>query len=105
MQLGKILLLMTRGFQFETPQPIQREILEKGLERIHPKAPDFIIFDPKADKERTDDEGRSLILPSKAKEKVYAKLDNYGSKEALSKNCGYPVNTQFAVTFMLAEEY
>jgi len=105
MNLSGVFVRMTRGFQFETPQPTQREILREGLKRIDPKAPDFIIFDPKADKERTDDEGRSLILPSKAKEKVYAKLDDFGSPEALSENCGYPVNTQFAVTFMLAEEY
>lgn len=105
MQLGEVLLLMTRGFQFEIDRPTQAKILEKGLDRIHPKAPDFIVFDPKAEKERTEDEGRSVIFPSEAADKVYVKLDDYGSKEALSENCGYPVNTPFAVTFMLAEEY
>ena len=105
MQLGEVLLLMTRGFQFAIPQPAQRDILEKGLERIDPKAPNFIVFDPKADKERPEDNGESLILPSAAEEKVYVKLDNFGSKEALSENCGYHVNTPFAVTFLLAEEY
>jgi len=105
MHLSEVLLLMTRGFQFEIDHPTQAKILEKGLAKIHPKAPDFIVFDPKAEKERIEDEGRSVILPSKAKDKVYVKLDDYGSKEVLSENCGYPVNTQFTVTFMLAEEY
>lgn len=105
MQLGEVLLLMTRGFQFGIPQPTQRNILEKGLDRIDPKAPNFIVFDPKAEKERKEDNEESLILPTDAEEKVYVKLDDFGSNEALSENCGYSVNTQFAVTFLLAEEY
>jgi len=105
MNLSEILLLRTRGFVYSIDEDAQVEITEEGLKRIDPKAPNFIVFDPKAEKERTEDNGESLILPSKAEEKVYAKLDDFGSKEALSENCGYPVNTQFAVTFLLAEEY
>ena len=105
MNLSEILLLRTRGFVYSIDEDAQVEITEEGLKRIDPKAPNFIVFDPKAEKERTEDNGESLILPSKAKEKVYAKLDDFGSAEALSENCGHSVNTQFAVTFLLAEEY
>jgi len=105
MNLSEVLLLRTRGFIYTIDEDTQADIMEKGLNRIHPKAPDFIVFDPKADTERIEDEGQSVILPSKAKDKVYVKLDDYGSKEVLSENCGYPVNTRFAVTFLLAEEY
>lgn len=105
MNLSEVLFLRTRGFIYSIDEDTQAEITEEGLKRIDPKTPDFIIFDPKADKERTEDEGRSLILPSKAKEKVYVKLDDYGSPEVLSENCGFSVNTRFAVTFLLAEEY
>jgi hypothetical protein len=104
MELSEVLLLRTRGFIHEIDPDIQAEIMEKGLKRINPKT-DFIVFDPKAEKERIEDEGRSVILPSKAREKVYAKLDDFGSAEALSENCGLPVNTRFSVVFMLAEEY
>lgn len=104
MKLGEVLLLTTRGFN-ETPTDIQAEIMEVGLKRIHPKAPNFIVFNPKEEKERPDDNGESLILPSKSEEKVYAILDDFGSSEALSENCGSKVNTRYALTFLLAEEY
>lgn len=67
--------------------------------------PNFIVFDPKAERERKEDNEESLILPSAANDKVFVKLDDFGSEEALSENCGYSVNTQFAVTFLLAEEW
>lgn len=105
MNLSEVLLLRTRGFIHEIDPDIQADIMEKGLKRINPKAPDFIVFDPKAEKERIEDEGRSVIFPSKAKDKVYVKLDDFGSAEALSEDCGFPVNTRFSVVFMLAEEY
>jgi hypothetical protein len=105
MNLSEVLLLRTRGFINEIDPDMQAEIMEKGLKRINPKAPDFIVFDPKADRERIEDEGRSVILPSKAKDKVYVKLDDFGSAEALSEDCGFPVSTRFSVVFMLAGEY
>jgi hypothetical protein len=104
MNLSEVLLLRTRGFIHEIDPDMQAEIMEKGLERINPKT-DFIVFDPKAESERVEDEGRSVIFPSKAKDKVYAKLDAFGSAEALSEDCGIQVNTRFSVVFMLAEEY
>jgi hypothetical protein len=104
MKIGEVLLLTTRGFSQIQPD-IQAEILEEGLKRIQPKAPDFIIFDSKVTEEQKEDEGRSVRLPSRGKEKVYAKLDDFGSSEALSESSGFKVNTRYALTFMLAEEY
>ena len=104
MELSEVFVLRTRGFIKEIEPDLQADIMEKGLKRINPKT-DFIVFDPKASKERTEDEGETVRVPSKTKDKVYATLDDFGSAEALSENCGFPVNTQFLVTFMLAEEY
>lgn len=68
--------------------------------------PDFIIFDPKAKTKKVEDQGRSLHIPMKTiPTKVYVKLDDYGSPMELSKQVGRIVNTQFALTFMLAEDY
>lgn len=104
MKLSEVLLLRTRRFIYQLDSDLQADMIEEGLTRINPKT-NFIVFDPKAEEERTEDEGQSVILPSKAKEKVYAILDDYGSPEALTDNCGFRVNTRYAVTFMLAEEY
>jgi hypothetical protein len=69
--------------------------------------PDFIIFDPRASHDQFEDEGRSLRLPMNIPrgDKVYVKLDNYGSQEELSRHVGHTVSTQFVVTFMMAEDY
>jgi hypothetical protein len=100
-------LVRTRGFiaEIEQKKPdIATTILQTTLREITPER-DFIVFDPKAKERRTEDEGRSLRVPSKADVNVYAKLDDYGSKEALSESVGYSVNTQYVITLMLAEEY
>jgi len=106
MNISEVLLLRTRGFIYQLDSDLQADIMEKGLARINPKT-DFIVFNPEAEEEeeRIEDEGRSVIYPSQAKVKVYAKLDDFGSPEALSENCGFTVHTPYAVTFMLAEEY
>lgn len=50
MHLSEVLFLRTRGFINQIDPDLQADIMEKGLERINPKT-DFIVFDPKADKE------------------------------------------------------
>ena len=98
------LVLMTRGFQ-SLPPEVQAAAIRKALGNIS-KETDFIVFDPDADKESYEDEGKTLRVPLKnADKKVYAKLDDFGSPEALSENAGMKVDTQYALTFMLAEEY
>ncbi len=68
--------------------------------------PDFLVFDPEAKQKRIEDQGRSLTIPMKTlRDKVYVKLDDYGSPEELSRQVGYPVSTQFAITFMLPEDW
>lgn len=98
-------IVMTRGFH-ELPDDIVGDILSKGIKQIKPDNPDFIVFDPKGKKTALEDDGRTLhIAYPKLDAKVYVKLDDYGSKEVLSESVGSPVTTQYAVTFMLAEEY
>ncbi|NIA09341.1 MAG: hypothetical protein GWP10_06345 [Nitrospiraceae bacterium] len=103
--MNKAFIVMTRGFH-ELPADIGGDILSKGINLIKPDNPDFIVFDPKAEKDTSEDDGRTLhIAYPKLDAKVYVKLDDYGSKEVLSESVGSQVATQYAVTFMLAEEY
>lgn len=73
--------------------------------KISPET-DFIVFDPEGKGMHFEDQGRSLHfgMPS-LKHKVYAKLDNYFSKENLSKQVGHPVDTQYMLTLMLSQDY
>lgn len=103
--MANLFIVMTRGFQ-GLPSEISGDILSQGMIRIKPDKTDFIVFDPKAKTTEFEDEGRTLhIAYPKLDTKVYVKLDDYGSKEFLSENVGSQVDTQYAVTFMLAEEY
>ena len=98
-------MVMTSGFS-NLPDEIGGDILSKGLALISPENPDMLAFDPKRTETQLEDGGRTLIIAyPKLEEKVYVKLDDYGSKEFLSENVGQRVNTQYAVTFMLATEY
>lgn len=98
-------IVLTTGFSY-LPDWIGGDILLKGMAWIRPDKPDMLAFDPKRKETVTEDDGRTLIIAyPRLDEKVYVKLDDYGSAEALSENVGHPVNTQYAVTFMLAGEY
>lgn len=97
--------VMTCGFS-DLPAEIAGDILAKGLVLIKPDEPTMVAFDPKREKNALEDGGRTLIVAyPELEEKVYVKLDDYGSKEFLSENVGQQLNTQYAVTFMLAVEY
>lgn len=98
-------MALTIGFQ-GLPDDVRGDILLKGMGWIKPENPDFLIFDPEANKTEYEDGGRTLHIayPRLETDKVYAKLDDYGDKETLSESVGRPVNSQYAVTFMLAEE-
>jgi hypothetical protein len=101
-------LTATSHFLSTVPPEIASEILTQTLDRIKPEGEgqDFIVFSPEARDERIEDEGRTLILPTKAPRKCYAKLDDFGSVEALRDFSGLPaLNTQYLVTVMLAEDY
>ena len=97
-------ILKTRGFM-ELDENLQVEIMAKAMPRISPKT-DMIVFKKDA-KEHYEDDNRTLImpLPKGLDKKVYVKLDDFGSKEVLSESAGHKVDTQYAITFLLAEEY
>ncbi len=99
-------MVMTCGFG-DLPPVIASDIIRQGMAKIKPE-PDtsMIVFDPEQAETVTEDGGRTLhVAYPELETKVYAKLDDYGSKEFLSENVGRPVNTQYMVTFLLAEEY
>ncbi len=99
-------MVMTAGFGRLEPV-MASDIIRQGMAQIKPE-PDtsMIVFDPEQKTTETEDGGRILhVAYPRLETKVYAKLDDYGSKEFLSENVGYPVNTQYMVTFLLAEEY
>lgn len=107
-ETSNFLLLYTSNFQNTIPSDIAGEIIKQTVRTICPegKGQDFLVFDPKAEESRIEDEGRTLIIPTKAEKKCYAKLDDFGSVEALREYSGMPqLNTPYAVTIMLAEDY
>jgi len=110
MNLGDAYIVMTRGFT-DLDEKQRVEIMEKTFASMHKTntgwKPDFVIFDNKTYRqEQFEDGGRSLRIGMPGlDEKVYAKIDDYGSKEFLSEQVGRRVNTQYVITFMLAQEY
>ncbi len=99
-------MVFTQGFQGIEDDDIGGDIIAQTIGLIQPDKPDFLVFDPKATRTHHEDEGRTLhIAYPRLKDKVYVKLDDFGSAEALSENAGQKLNTQYAVTFMLATEY
>lgn len=106
MKVTGYFMVITQGFS-GLPDDLRGDIIAKGMAAIKPE-PDtsMIVFDPEQKKTVTEDGGRTLhVAYPRLETKVYAKLDDYGSKEFLSENVGRPVNTQYMVTFLLAEEY
>lgn len=105
MNVTNYFMVMTQGFS-GLPDAIGSDIIAKGMAAIKPDNPDMVVFDPKQANTELEDGGRTLhIAYPELETKVYAKLDDYGSKEFLSENVGRPLNTQYMVTFLLAEEY
>ena len=105
MKIGAFVLLVTKGFS-QLNKDIQAKIVKMALSKIRIPSPDFIVFDPEAEMEAEEDEGRSLRVPFlEIDEKVYAILDDHGSVEMLSMQLGQQVNTKYTITFLLASEY
>ena len=113
MNLSNIYMVATNNFlttiSVDNDVIIRRTALvEMGNEinKYGEHIPDFIVFDPNSKTRNFEDEKRTLRIPMPSiPGKVYAKLDDYGSKETLSEQVGHKVNTQFVVTFMMAEDY
>ena len=101
--MSGFVILRTAGFANLDPD-VQAEIMRIALSKIDLKT-DWVIFDPEADEEQLEDEGRTLRVPfGKIKEKVYAILDKHGSAEALSEQLGQK-DARYTLTFLLASEY
>jgi len=113
-------ILTTIGFRSLDPD-IQADIMKLGLKLVNKKT-DMVVFDPDDSKNydkiiarkingkyyrvRFEDGDRTLRVHfPEIDKRVYAKLDDYGSAENLSENAGMELNTQYALTFLLAEEY
>jgi hypothetical protein len=98
-------IVSTSNYLEKIPKDKQAVIYTLATTNISPQT-DFIVFDPNTTSRKYEDQGRTMTLgmPS-LKHKVYAKLDNYGSKEELSQQVGHPVKTQYALTIMLADDY
>jgi hypothetical protein len=97
-------MVVTRGF-LSLSEDEQAVIRELAVSHISQKT-DFIVFEHGTEFMKHEDEGRTLrVTMPLLTTKVYAKLDDYGSPEELSKEVGHPVNTQYVLTLMLAEEY
>jgi len=105
MKLTGMYIVMTSGFLSDIPEEERAILLGEAIRNISTKT-DFIVFDPDADEKGFEDEERTLRIPIKTlPKKCYAKLDDYGSSEELSHQVGHPVNTQYILTLMLAEDY
>ena len=113
MKPSDVYMVATSNFLNSIPSDIDADIRHIALNEIGKDKnqwgeliPDFIVFDPKASKKILEDDDRTLRIPMKnLPDKVYAKLDNYGSKEVLSEQVGHHVNTQYVLTFMMADDY
>lgn len=104
----RFFLVQTSNFMNTIPIEAAMKMLAITLSRIKPEGEgqDFIVFDPNAEEEKTEDGGRSLRIPISGFVTCYAKLDDYGSVETLREETGdQTVNTRYVVTLMLAEDY
>ena len=97
-------ILRTQGFMRSIPPEKQNRIMSIAVSKINPKT-NWVVFKKEAEKEHFEDEGRTLVVPMDIPKTVYAILDDYGDSGTLSDNLGQKVNTRYAVTFLLAEEY
>ena len=108
-------IVATRNYLDTVPETQDVNIREEAIRNLGSLGkneygetiPNFIVFDPSINAVRKlEDQRRTLRIPYVGlPAKVYVKLDDYGSAEELSRHVGYKVNTQFVVTFMMAEDY
>lgn len=81
---GLLRIVATTNFLKNTTSLQALSMLFKTLKDIRATKPDMIVFKENGE-EHTEDEGRTLITSCAGlKEKVYAKLDNYGNHHVLT---------------------
>lgn len=112
-QVYGMVMMFTPGFR-SLSSDMQAKIMDHAMKQIHPVdeetgkgGPDMIVYDPEfSGPQRFEDQGRSMHVPVPGLgEKVYAKLDDYGSAEALSESMGERTGARYTVTFLLSSEY
>lgn len=101
------MLMTTKGFNATPTQFAQERMIAVALKTLKAPEPDFLVFDPEHNGHpKLEDEGRTIHMGSFGTPvKCYAKLDDFGSPEALSESVGHKVGMQTVITLMLAEEY
>ena len=102
----RFFLLGTPGFASEIPFGVQRKMIDIALEELTGKIT-WVVFCPKAEKRRKEDQGRTLVYPlsildKECKKKVWAILDDFHAPENVGLSY---VKTQFVLTLLLPEEY
>lgn len=112
-QFYGMVMMFTNGFR-SLSSDMQAKIMDHAMKQIHPYdeekrtgGPDMIFYDPSfPGPQRFEDQGRSMHVPVPGlSEKAYAKLDDYGSAEALSESMGQRTGARYTCTFLLASEY
>jgi len=106
-QIRHALFLRTSGIMSEIPPDEQFAMLGLARQEFYNGVTDFAVFDPEATEKRYEDEKRTVIIPYKTiPRKVWVKLDDYGSVEAVEKASGLKgLSSRFVITMMFPEEY
>jgi hypothetical protein len=100
-------MVATSGYLAAVPLDIQLKIIEYAASHISAKT-SWVVFKPLTPDltEHYEDGGRTIVRPLDGiKETIYAILDDHETKENLSSWCGQKVDTQYLLTFLLAQEY
>ncbi len=100
---GSPILLTTPGFRSLSPDH-QVEAMTKAGAKLT-ETTDWVVLDPQAKKEGYEDQGQTFHATFSGPKKVYAIRDDYRTVEALRENSGEDVNSRYALTLLLAEEY
>jgi hypothetical protein len=97
--------VITRGVQSLSPLAVF-DVAQAALQYLDPPRVDFLIAGPDEVELKYEDEGRTVRvrLPS-LPQKVYVKIDDFETREALAESFGRAVKSQFVATFLLPEEY
>lgn len=99
------IVIATVGYQREIPADERAIIYNVARPKLSPETT-MVVFSPKEETSRYEDDHRTWIQSMKTIPKVvYVKLDDYGSKEELSRSLGYATDKRYVVTFLLSEEY
>jgi len=100
-------VVMTSNFVDTIKDVDERAVLvNQALKHLSPTGVDFVVFDPGVSANKREDQGRTLRIASEiVPDKVYAKLDDYGSAKNVSEQVGHSTSARYVLTLMMAEDY